>query len=49
MEGKEWVWDGGLLREKYAEQTKNKINALVEQKALEEHKLQLWSDFIANL
>ena len=49
MEGKEWVWDGGILREKYAEQNKNKINALVEQKALEEHKLQLWSDFIANL
>ena len=36
MEGKEWVWDGGLLREKYAEQTRNKINALVEQKVLEE-------------
>jgi hypothetical protein len=49
MEGKEWVWDGGLLREKYAEQTRNKINALVEQKVLEENKLQLWSDFIANL
>ena len=49
MEGKEWVWDGGLLREKYAEQTRNKINALVEQKVLEENKLQLWSDIIANL
>ena len=21
MEGKEWVWDGGILREKYAEKT----------------------------
>ena len=38
MEGKEWVWDGGLLREKYAEQTKKQINTLVDQKRLEEHK-----------
>ena len=22
MEGKEWVWEGGILREKYASQTK---------------------------
>ena len=49
MEGKEWVWEGGLLREKYAEQTKRKINTLVSQRALEEHKLQLWNDFISNL
>ena len=49
MEGKEWVWDGGLLREKYAEQTKNQINTLVDQKRLEEHKLHLWSDFLSNL
>ena len=47
MEGKEWVWDGGLLREKYAEQTKKQINTLVDQKRLEEHKLQLWSDFLS--
>jgi hypothetical protein len=26
MEGKEWVWDGGILREKYAEKTiRNKL------------------------
>ncbi len=49
MEGKEWVWEGGLLREKYAEQTQKKINTLVGQRALEEHKLQLWSDFLSNL
>ena len=24
MEGKEWVWEGGLLREKYAEQPREK-------------------------
>ena len=49
MEGKEWVWDGGLLREKYAEQTKNRINTLVDQKILEEHKLELWNNFLSNL
>jgi hypothetical protein len=49
MEGKEWVWDGGLLRERYAEQTKNRINTLVDQKRLEEHKLELWNNFLSNL
>ena len=49
MEGKEWVWDGGLLREKYAEQTKKQINTLVDQRRLEEHKLELWNNFLSNL
>jgi hypothetical protein len=49
MEGKEWVWDGGLLRERYAEQTKNRINTLVDWKRLEEHKLELWNNFLSNL
>ena len=29
MEGKEWVWEGGLLREQLAEKTKKSINTLV--------------------
>jgi hypothetical protein len=49
MEGKEWVWEGGLLRERYAEQTKKRINTLVDQKALDEHKLNLFNDFLSNL
>ena len=49
MEGKEWVWEGGILREKYAEQTKRRINTLVDQKILEEHKLNLFNDFLSNL
>ena len=49
MEGKEWVWDGGVLREKFAEQTKKAINTLVDQKRLEEHKLGLFDDFIKSL
>ena len=49
MEGREWVWEGGILREQLATQTKKRINTLVDQKALEENKLQLWSDFLSNL
>ena len=49
MEGKEWVWDGGILREKYAEKTYKEINTLVTQKQLEEKKLDLFNDFLNNL
>jgi len=49
MEGKEWVWDGGILREKYAEKTYKTINTLVDQKRLEENKLNLFNDFLTNL
>ena len=49
MEGKEWVWDGGILREKYAEKTYRQINTLVDQKKLDEQKLNLFNDFLNNL
>ena len=49
MEGKEWVWEGGILREKLAEQTKRRINTLVNQRRLEEHKLNLFNEFLSNL
>ena len=49
MEGKEWVWEGGILREQLAETTKRRINTLVDQKRLEEHKLNLFNDFLSNL
>ena len=49
MEGKEWIWDGGILREKLAEQTQRRINTLIDQKRLEEHKLNLFNDFINSL
>ena len=49
MEGKEWVWDGGILREKLAEKTYKKINTLVDNRRLEENKLNLFQDFLANL
>ena len=49
MEGKEWVWEGNTFREQLASQTKKKIDTLVEQKALEEHKLNLFNEFINSL
>ena len=49
MEGKEWVWEGSVLREKQIEQVKKTINTLVDQKKLEEHKLALFSKFLRDL
>ena len=49
MEGKEWVWDGGILREKFAEKTYRQINTLVDQKKLDENKLDLFNNFLSNL
>ena len=49
MEGKEWIWEGGILREQLAERTQQKINTLVSQKRLEEHKLELFNNFLSNL
>ena len=49
MEGKEWVWDGGILREKYAQRTYKTINTLVDNKKLDEQKLNLFNDFLNNL
>ena len=49
MEGKDWVWDGGILREKFATKTYRTINTLVDQKRLDEQKLNLFNDFLSNL
>ena len=49
MEGKDWVWDGGILREKYVEKTYKQINTFVTQKQLEEKKLDLFNNFLNNL
>ncbi len=49
MEGKEWVWEGGSLREQLVEKTQRRINTLVDQKVLEDHKLGLFQDFLSNL
>ena len=49
MEGKEWIWEGGILREQLAEKPQKRINTLVDQRKLEEHKLNLFNDFLSNL
>ena len=49
MEGKEWVWDGGILRQELAEKTKRSLNTLVDQRRLEVHKLDLFNNFLSNL
>ena len=49
MEGKEWIWEGGILREALAQNTQKRINTLVDQRKLEEEKLNLFNDFLSNL
>ena len=49
MEGKEWVWDGGIIRERLASKTYKEINTLVDQNKLDEKKLSVFEDFLANL
>jgi hypothetical protein len=49
FEGKEWIWSGGILRENFISKTQRRINTLVDQKILDEHKVNLFQDFLANL
>ena len=49
MEGKEWVWDGGLLKERLANQTRIKIERATRARNLEEQKLGLFQDFLNSL
>ena len=49
MEGKEWVWEGGILREQLASKTQKRINTLVDQRRLDEQKLNLFQEFLSNL
>lgn len=47
MEGKEWIWDGGLLKEKTIEETRMEIEAAAKRKALtEQEQLRIFSDFL---
>ena len=49
MEGKEWVWEGSILRERKAEQAKAAIETLVVQKQLDEKKVELFNNFLSSL
>ena len=49
MEGKDWVWDGGVLREQQIAKTYKTINTLVDKKQLDENKLNIFNDFLNSL
>ena len=49
MEGKEWVFVNGLLKESELESTRSTIDKLVVTRELEEKKIQLFQDFLSNL
>ena len=49
MEGKEWIWEGTILRERNASSIQRRINTLVDQKRLDEQKLNLFNEFLSNL
>jgi hypothetical protein len=48
MEGKEWVWNNGVLEQKVSGLQK-RVNTLVDSKQLEEHKLNLFNEFLNSL
>jgi hypothetical protein len=49
FEGKEWIWSGGTLHEQFVTDTQKRINTLVDQRTLEEYKVELFQNFITNL
>ena len=49
MEGKEWVWEGTILKERKVDGIKSAIDTLAGKKRLEEHKLNLFNEFINSL
>jgi hypothetical protein len=48
MEGREWIWDGGLLREQDVERARNNIRS-ASSKELEEVKLTEFKNLLSNL
>lgn len=48
MEGVEWIWNNGILEQKVS-YFKNKVDQLVDRGSLEEHKLNLFNDFLNSL
>jgi len=49
MEGKDWVMEGGIIREKIVEKTYKQINTFVDERSLQENKLKLFKNFLSNL
>jgi len=49
MEGKEWFYDNGILKEKQIDETVSTINKLIERRELEEKKFEFFQKFLSNL
>lgn len=50
MEGKEWVWEGGILKEMAAANAKRNVELYARQRRLsEQRKLKLLNDYLSNL
>ena len=50
MEGKEWVWEGSVLREKKCQEIKESLNiTMVDREIYEANKLRLFADFLSNI
>lgn len=48
MEGVEWIWNNGILEQK-VHMIRTKVDRYVDQRALEEHKLSLFNEFLNSL
>jgi len=49
MEGKEWVFENGLLKERLVDHTRSTIEKAVASRELQERKIQIFADFLSNL
>lgn len=50
MEGKEWVWDGGVLKEMCATKARQNIERMAKQRKInEQNKLKIFSEYLSNL
>jgi len=49
MEGKEWVWDNGIIREVEVREYKQSIEEAAKARRTEQEVLEIWSRFIKGL
>jgi len=49
MEGKEWIYENGILKERQIEETRSTIEKAVVSRELQEKKIELFQQFISNL
>lgn len=49
MEGKEWIYENGILKERQIEEARSTIEKAVAARELQEKKIELFQQFIANL